>query len=45
LSLMRLKTVIAPLTLAIFAFVLVSTQPGMSCVAALVMKIATNISL
>jgi hypothetical protein len=42
---MRLKTAIAPLTLAVLAFVLVSTQPGISCVAALVMKIATKISL
>ena len=40
-----LKTTIAPLTFAVLAFALVCTQPGISCVAALVMKIATNISL
>lgn len=42
---MTLKTVTAPLMFAVLAFAFVYTQPGISCVAALVMKIATNISL
>ena len=42
---MKSKIMIAPLTFAVLAFLLVCTQPSISCVAAVVMKIATNISL
>jgi hypothetical protein len=42
---MNLKTIFAPLTFTVLAFLLAYTQPGISCVAALVVKIATNISL
>jgi hypothetical protein len=42
---MKLKMVIAPLTFAVFAILLVGMQPGLSCVVTLVAKIAMNISL
>jgi hypothetical protein len=42
---MTSKIVIAPLTFAVLALVLVYVQPDVSCVLTFVAKVATNISL